>query len=445
MPPKAHLNAVQILAFGFAAIILIGALLLTLPFASRDGRSIPFLNALFTAGSATCVTGLIVYDTYTQFTFFGQAVILLLIQIGGIGFVSMIVMFALFFGRRIGLRERMLLAESLSSMQIGGVVKLVRRILIGSFIVESAGAALLAIRFIPEFGIKHGLWFSVFHSVSAFCNAGFDLIGIKTPYSSLTSYVGDPIVILTIASLIVVGGIGFIVWGDIIDHGLHIAKYKLHTKVVLTASAILIVSGAVLFLILERDRTLSGMRAGEALLAALFQSITPRTAGYNSVDMAALTEGGKALLIALMIIGASPGSTGGGMKTSTFSVILLALYASIRRHEDTNVFCHRLDDEVIRAAYRSAALYMMMYLIGAFVLCAAGDLSLTDALFETSSAIGTVGLSTGVTSQLPPVCKITLILMMYAGRVGSLTVFLAVAKRSSVNKLRNAPGSIIVG
>ncbi len=445
MPPKKQLNATQKLAFGFAAIILIGALLLTLPFASKDAKSIPFINALFTATSATCVTGLVVYDTFSQFTLFGQTVILLLIQIGGLGFVTMVMMFALFLGRRIGLRERMLAAESLSSMQIGGVVKLVRRVLISAFLFESAGALLLAIRFIPEFGIKRGIWFSVFHSVSAFCNAGFDLIGVKAPYSSLVSYVGDPLVILTIGGLIVCGGLGFIVWGDVADHGWHIRRYKLHSKVVLASSAMLIAVGTALFLILENDTVLSGMHIGEKILAALFQSITPRTAGYNSIDTSALSEAGKSLTILLMIIGASPGSTGGGMKTSTFAVILLSLQASIRNREDTNIFHHRLDGDLVQRAYRSAALYLMMFLAGTFLLCANGHFSLTDALFETASAIGTVGLTTGITRSLGGVSKMVLILLMYAGRVGSLTVFLAVAKRSNATKLRNATGNIIVG
>lgn len=445
MLPKKQLNATQKLAFGFAAIILFGALLLTLPFASKDAKSIPFINALFTATSATCVTGLVVYDTFEQFTLFGQAVILLLIQIGGLGFVAMVMMFALFLGRRIGLRERMLVAESLSSTQIGGVVKLVKRVLTGAFIFESAGALLLAIRFIPEFGIGRGIWFSVFHSVSAFCNAGFDLMGTKAPYSSLVSYVGDPFVTLTIAGLIVCGGIGFVVWGDVADHGWHIRRYKLHSKVVLTASVALILAGTALFLILENRTVLSGMPVGEKILAALFQSITPRTAGFNTVDTAALSEGGKALTILLMLIGASPGSTGGGMKTSTFSIILLSLLASIRNREDTNAFHYRLDGELIQHAHRSATLYMMMFLAGTFILCANGHFSLTDALFETASAIGTVGLSTGITRSLDGICKMVLILLMYAGRVGSLTVFLAVAKRNGATKLRNATGNIIVG
>jgi trk system potassium uptake protein TrkH len=445
MPPKKQLNATQKLAFGFAAIILLGALLLTLPFASKDAKSIPFINALFTATSATCVTGLVVYDTFEQFTLFGQAVILLLIQIGGLGFVAMVMMFALFLGRRIGLRERMLAAESLSSTQIGGVVKLVKRVLTSAFIFESAGTLLLAIRFIPEFGIGRGIWFSVFHSVSAFCNAGFDLMGTKAPYSSLVSYVGDPLVILTIGGLIVCGGIGFVVWGDVADHGWHIRRYKLHSKVVLTATAALLLAGTALFLILENRTVLSGMPVGEKILAALFQSITPRTAGYNSIDIAALSEAGKALTILLMLIGASPGSTGGGMKTSTFSIILFSLLASIRNREDTNAFHYRLDGELIQHAHRSAALYMVMFLAGTFIICANGHFSLTDSLFETASAIGTVGLTTGITRSLDGIGKMVLILLMYAGRVGSLTVFLAVAKRNGATKLRNATGNIIVG
>lgn len=445
MSRKITWNATQILAFGFASFILIGALLLSLPFSSKGGQGIPFLNALFTAASATCVTGLVVYDTFTQFTLFGQIVILLLIQIGGLGFVTMVMMFSLFLGRRIGLRERMLVAESFNSTQIGGVVKLVRRVLIGACIFETLGTALLALRFIPEFGVGRGLWFSIFHSVSAFCNAGFDLMGVKAPGSSLMSYTGDPLVILTIAGLIIIGGIGFVVWGDILDHKWHVRQYNLHSKVVLTASAILIALGTALFFILESRTTLAGMSTGTKFLAALFQSITPRTAGFNSISTAGLSEAGKALTILFMIIGASPGSTGGGMKTSTFSIIVLSLLASIRNKEDTNVFHYRLDKDLVHNAYRSASLFIIMLICGAFILCANGNYHMTDALFEAASALGTVGLSTGITPSLDGICKITLILMMYAGRVGSLTVFLAVAKRNGTTQLRNATGNIIVG
>lgn len=445
MGMKGRWGVTRTLTVGFAAIIIMGALLLTLPISSRDGRSIPFINALFTAGSATCVTGLVVYDTYSQFTLFGQIVILLLIQTGGLGFMTMLMMFAMFAGRRIGLRERILLAESMSSMQIGGVVRLVRRTLIGAFIFEGAGAALLALRFIPQFGPARGIWFSVFHSVSAFCNAGFDLMGINAPFSSLTAYVGDPLVNLTVIALIVTGGIGFIVWGDVMDHGFHIKKYALHSKVVLSATAILIVVGAALFMVLEDDGVFAGMSAWERVLAALFQSVTPRTAGFNTVDIASLGEGSKLLTVFLMIIGASPGSTGGGVKTSTFAVILLALIASVRAHDEVNVYRHRFEDGLVQKAYRNAALYVMMLLTGVFVLCAADGIDIGDALFEAASALGTVGLTGGATMQTGTAGKLALILLMYAGRLGSLTVFLAVAKNNGDTRMKNAVGRVIVG
>lgn len=442
---RSRWGVTRTLTVGFAAIIFIGALLLMLPAASRDGKSIAFIDALFTAGSATCVTGLVVYDTYSQFTFFGQVVILLLIQTGGLGFMSMLMMFALFAGRRIGLRERILLAESMSTMQIGGVVRLVRRTLIGAFVFEGIGAALLALRFIPQFGPARGIWFSVFHSVSAFCNAGFDLMGINAPFSSLTAYVADPLVTLVAAALIVTGGIGFIVWGDVMDHGFHFKKYALHSKVVLSATAILILAGTVLFLVLESNGVFAGMGAGERLLAALFQSVTPRTAGFNTVDIASLGEGSKLLTVFLMVIGASPGSTGGGVKTSTFAVILLALIASVRAREEVNAYHHRFEDSLLQKAYRNAALYALMLLTGAFVLCAADGTCIGDALFEAASAIGTVGLTSGATLRAGTAGKLALILLMYAGRLGSLTVFLAVARNHGDARMKNAVGRVIVG
>ncbi len=439
-----HWSATRILAVGFALMILFGGILLWLPIASRGGQGISFLDALFTATSATCVTGLVVADTWSQFTFFGQGVILLLIQIGGLGFMTVAILFSLAVGRRIGLRERSLLAEAISSTQVGGVVRLVRRTLIGTAIIEGSGVALLAIRFVPLFGIKRGIWFSVFHSVSAFCNAGFDLMGIRQPLSSLVDFSGDPLVVLTIAFLIIIGGIGFMVWSDLVDGRFRFGKLKMHTRAVLCSTLVLILGGMLILWFFERNGVLSGMSAGNQALNAFFQSVTPRTAGFNTVDIAALSDGGKFVTMLLMFIGAAPGSTGGGVKVTTLAVITATVFASFRNQEDVSMWRHRIDAETLRRAYTGVAIYLLLTIGGVLILCAEG-VTLTAAAFECLSAIGTVGLTTGITAGLPPLSKSVLIALMYAGRVGSLTVFLAVARASLGSKLKNPVGKIIVG
>lgn len=437
-------SAAQVMAFGFAAIILLGGLLLMLPVCNRSGQSIPFLNALFTSTSATCVTGLVVYDTYTQFTFWGQLVILLLIEIGGLGFMTVALLFSMALGRRIGLKERSLLAETVSAMQIGGVVRLLRHVLLGTLFFEGAGAALLSFRFIPEFGLARGIWYGVFHAVSAFCNAGFDLMGVRAPFSSLTGYAGDPLVILTIASLIIIGGLGFIVWDDLRACGRHWRRYALHTKVVLACTGALILGGTLLMLLLEHGASLAGLRDGKRLLAAFFQAVTPRTAGFNSVDLARLGHGGRLLITLLMFVGASPGSTAGGVKTTTLAVVLASLSSYLRGRRDVNLFHYQIEPQVVRRAYCSMTLYTLLILGGSFVLTAQGAAA-ERAVFETVSAIGTVGLSLGLTPFLPALSRLALILLMYAGRVGSLSVFMAVTEARQPDILQNPVGKITIG
>lgn len=437
-------SAAQVMAFGFAAIILLGGLLLMLPVCNRSGQSIPFLNALFTSTSATCVTGLVVYDTYTQFTFWGQLIILLLIEIGGLGFMTVALLFSMALGRRIGLKERSLLAETVSAMQIGGVVRLLRHVLLGTLFFEGAGAALLSFRFIPEFGLARGIWYGMFHAVSAFCNAGFDLMGVRAPFSSLTGYAGDPLVILTIASLIIIGGLGFIVWDDLRACGRHWRRYALHTKVVLACTGALILGGTLLMLLLEHGASLAGLRDGKRLLAAFFQAVTPRTAGFNSVDLARLGHGGRLLITLLMFVGASPGSTAGGVKTTTLAVVLASLSSYLRGRRDVNLFHYQIEPQVVRRAYCSMTLYTLLILGGSFVLTAQGAAA-ERAVFETVSAIGTVGLSLGLTPFLPALSRLALILLMYAGRVGSLSVFMAVTEARQPDILQNPVGKITIG
>ncbi len=437
-------SATRILSVGFAAIIVFGGVALTLPISNRSGQSLGFLDALFTSASATCVTGLVRFDTFTQFSLFGQAVILLLIQTGGLGFMTVAILFSLALGRRIGLRERSLLAESVGSMQIGGIVRMVRRILIGTAAIELLGAAVLATRLVPMFGPARGIWFSVFHSVSAFCNAGFDLMGAVSPDSSLSLFAYDPVVSLTIMALITVGGIGFVVWNDLLECRFRLRELRLHSKAALAFSAALILGGTALFLLVEGDGAFAGMSFGQALLCASFQSVTPRTAGYFTVPQAALTDGGLLLTILLMAIGASPGGTGGGIKTTTVIAAASAILSSVRGREDAAVGRYRLEDEAVRRAFCSAAVYLAMAVFGLGVLCVQG-VPMAEAAFECFSAIGTVGLSTGVTPTLRPLSQLVIISLMYAGRLGSLTVFIAVTRSHGVSKLRSPVGKLIIG
>lgn len=439
------LTALQILALGFALIIVLGALLLMLPAANR-GESLGFLDALFTSTSATCVTGLVVCDTYTQFTFFGQAVLLCLIQIGGLGFMTVAVLFSMVLRKRIGLKERSYLMEAVSSPQLGGVVRFARRILFGTAMAEGIGAALLMLRFCPLFGLKTGVWYAVFHSVSAFCNAGFDLMGRYGTYSSLEPFRNDPLVLGVIMALIIVGGIGFLVWDDVAEHKWHVRRYLLHTKIMLCATFLLLACSFALFLALEDGAAFAGMTDGEKALNAAFMAVTPRTAGFNAVPMDGLSEAGAALTALLMLVGAGTGSTGGGIKVTTLVVILLATMHFMRGRGDVNAFHRRVSDGLVRRAFCGAVLYLLLAFTGCFVLLVQQEgISLMDAAFETFSAIGTVGLSRVGTGEMTPLSRVALIVLMYSGRVGSLSVAMAFAERKHPAGLRNTLGKVIVG
>ena len=439
-----RINSLQFLAIGFALLILTGSILLMFPVANRSGHSIPFLDALFTATSATCVTGLTVFDTYTQFTLFGQIIILILIQIGGLGFMMVAILFSMLIGRRIGLKERSLLMESVSVWNIGGVVRMTRRVLIGTAMFELTGTVLLATRFCPRFGMATGLWYSLFHSVSAFCNAGFDLMGILKPNSSLTLFAGDVIVNLTIVSLIMIGGLGFFLWNDISEKKWHFSKYRLHTKIMLSATVSLVVISAVTFYFTETDYAFAGMNVKTRVLASLFQAVTPRTAGYNTVDLTALSPAGNLLTMLLMFIGAGPGSTAGGLKITTVVVLLLAVIANTHRCDDMNIFGRRLEEHLLKRAASSATLYIILALAGTSVLCLQ-NIGVNDAMFQSLSALGTVGLSIDITSQMLPLSRIAMILLMYAGRIGSLSIAMAVVRKNHKLGLRNTVEKIIIG
>jgi trk system potassium uptake protein TrkH len=434
------------IALGYLLIIAIGTLLLSLPVSSRGVGTPSLSDALFTATSATCVTGLVVFDTFTQWSLFGQLVILLLIQIGGLGFMTIITMFSFFLRRRIGIKERGLLRESINVLNIGGIVRLIKKILIGTLFFEGLGAILLSIRFIPRMGVGVGIYNAVFHSVSAFCNAGFDLMGKYGRNSSLTTFSGDALVCLTITALIIVGGIGFFVWDDIYTNRHHIRKYQLHTKITLSVTAILIVLGTVGFFMFEKDNTLAGMPLGDQFVNALFCAVTPRTAGFNTVDVGALTPASHLLTVIFMFIGGSPGSTAGGIKTTTLAVIVIAAWASIRNTRYQNVFGRRLDDGALKRAVSVMAVNLSLLLIGALLIGAANDtLPVSKVMFEAASAIGTVGLSTGITSTLDTFSQMILAFLMYAGRVGSLSFALLFTEHRACSAVQSPVEKITIG
>ena len=412
----------QLIVLVFLGIILRGAGLLCLPAAARSGRPTPFLTSLFTATSATCVTGLIRVDTGTHWTMFGQVVILLLIQVGGLGFMTIACLFFFALRRRIGLRQRMVLAQALGSDTYSGIVSLVRNILRGTAAVEGVGALILFFRFLPEFGFGRALWYGVFHSVSAFCNAGFDILGTaERPYPSLTAYVGDPVVNITVIFLLVVGGLGFLTWDDIRTHRWRLSRYRMQSKVILATTAILLLFPAVLFFFTEY----SAFPLQKRILASLFQSATPRTAGFNTTDLAAMGDASRAVMILLMLVGGAPGSTAGGMKVTTLAVLAANVHSIFRQQESPQLFHRRIDSRIVKSASAVLLLYLTLFLTGGCIISAAEDLPLAVCLYETASAIGTVGLTLGITPQLGQLSHWILILLMFWGRVGGLTLIYA--------------------
>ncbi|MCD8037650.1 MAG: Trk family potassium uptake protein [Lachnospiraceae bacterium] len=438
-------STTRMIALGFALIIALGTLLLSLPVAARTGES-DILTALFTAVSATCVTGLAAADTYRHWTLFGQLVILCMIQVGGLGFMTIGVYIAVLLKRRIGLQERETLHESVNTLEIAGVVRLVKSIVQGAFIIEGIGAALLAVSFIPRFGAVRGIYFSIFHSVSAFCNGGFDLMGINEAYSSMTAFEGDALVNLVLCALILVGGIGFVVWDDVLKHKWHFKQYLLHSKIVIVSTLGLTVIGTLLFLIFENNATLAGMTPAQKLLGALFSSVTPRTAGFNTVDTASLSNAGTLLTMLLMFIGGSPGSTAGGAKTTTLAVLLCYAMAMIRGREDINLFGRRLTADVVKKANAVVVINLSLaFVASCAVMALQPDISMTDVVFEVLSAINTVGMTTGITRNLNIASKLIVALLIYCGRLGSLSFALIFAKKPASNAVREPQEKIIVG
>lgn len=439
---------VQIIAIGFATIILIGAILLSLPIATIDGVKTPFIDCIFTATSAVCVTGLVTVDTGTYWSYFGKTVIIMLIQIGGLGFMSFATLLALITGKRITLKERLLIRESISTTSLQGIVRLARYILTFTFSIELMGALLLSIQFIPEFGLGKGIYYSIFHAISAFCNAGFDLMG---GYNSVTAYSNNAIVILTLSALIIFGGLGFYVWDDIYNYKRN-RRLSLQTKVVISMSVILITFGFVMFFIFEfsNPETLKNMPMKEKLLSAFFASVSPRTAGFNSINLAGMSMASILLTIILMFIGGSPGSTAGGIKTSTAGVLLLTVISVIKGREDTEVFKKKISKETVYKAFAVVVIALALVFTVTVLLSiteSASGLPFEQYLFEATSAFGTVGLTLGLTQQLTFIGKVIVAITMYAGRIGPLTLLVAIAVRSDnkTNSIKYPEGKILVG
>ncbi len=436
-----RLSTSQIIILGFAAVILAGSLLLMLPIAAADGHMTPFADALFTATSAVCVTGLVVHDTATYWSAFGQTVIILLIQVGGMGVVTIAVALYSISGKRISLKQRSTMQESISAHKLDGIVGMTGFIIKMTIIFELLGALLLSPVFVPQFGLLRGIGYSLFHSVSAFCNAGFDLMGINAQYSSITSYVAQPLVNLVIMALIVIGGIGFLTWDDIRCNKLHFKRYQLQSKVAIVTSLLLIFIPAVYFFFFE----LSNMDAAPRLLGSLFQSVTARTAGFNTIDLTLLSECGVFIMIMLMLVGGSPGSTAGGMKTTTLAVLIANAICVFRHRDSARFFGRRVSDDTVRSASTIFAMYLTLFIAGALIISRVEQLPLLTCLFETASAIGTVGLTLGITPELGQLSRAILIFLMYMGRVGGLTLIFATTAPSQGISARYPQGKLTVG
>ena len=419
---KKHMTSFQLIIMGFAGVILLGTVLLMLPFSSAEKVITPFHEALFTATSAVCVTGLVVKDTGSYWSLAGQTIILALIQIGGLGVVTVAASVSILSGKKISLMQRSTMQDAISAPKVGGIVRLTRFSLRGTFLIEAAGTVLLLPVFMGDYG-KKGIWMSVFHSISAFCNAGFDILGTDSSmFPSLTGYSGNILINLVIMLLIITGGIGFLTWDDIYTNKLNFKRYRMQSKIILMTTACLILFPTVFFYICD----LTNLPMGKRLLAAAFQSVTTRTAGFNTINISEMSEASKAVMILLMLIGGSPGSTAGGMKTTTFSVLILNAIATFRSQENAGAFGRRLEYHVIKNAATIAMLYFALFFGGGIAISVYEGLPLLNCLYEAASAVGTVGLTLGITPELHVFSQVVLIILMYLGRVGGLTLIYAV-------------------
>ena len=438
---KRKLSSFQIILLGFAGVILLGAFLLALPISSKAREWTSFIDALFTSTSAVCVTGLIVFDTATHWSIFGQIVILLLIQIGGMGVVTIAVSIAVISGKKIGLFSRETMKNAISAPNVSGIVRLTGFIIKGIFLIELIGALVMMPVFCMDYGVE-GIWLAVFHSVSAFCNAGFDIMGTKSgEYSSITRYSAQPVINITIMLLIIIGGIGFLVWEDVCKHKWRIREYRTQSKVVLIVTASLIVLPAIYFFFFE----FGDLPVGKRIFASLFQSVTPRTAGFNTVNLTAISDTGLYLMIILMLIGGSPGSTAGGMKTTTIAVLFSSAFSVFRKKDNAELMRRRVDDETVKTASAIFIMYITLFLLGGMVISAIEKLPITVCLYETASAVGTVGLSLGITPTLKVASKLILILSMFFGRVGGMTLIYAAFGANKKQAAKLPTDTIAVG
>ena len=431
MKKSRHISTSRFIFFGFLGVIVLGTFILTLPISSSSGEFTSVVDALFTATSATCVTGLVVHDTATYWSAFGQGVIIVLIQIGGMGVITIALLLTRMSGRKIGLRQRTLMQEAISAHKMGGIVRLTGFIVKMMLIFELAGAVLMYPEFAKQFGIIKGIWYSLFHSISAFCNAGFDLMGVREHYSSLTTFSSSVLINVVIMLLIIIGGIGFVTWDDVKKHKLHFGRYRMQSKVILGVTSILIIVPVLYFYFFEFGKsTWNFASEKDRVLASLFQAVSPRTAGFNTVDLNQLSGVGQLITIILMLIGAAPGSTA---------------VAVFRKRQDANLFKRRLSNEVARSASATLLMYTFLFMFGGIVISIADNIPIMKSLFETASAVGTVGLSLGITPSLSMVSKIVLIVLMFLGRVGGLTVIFATLSNKNYNVSRLPQEKIMVG
>ena len=419
-----NLSPTRIIAFSFAVVILIGTVLLSLPIATSKAHETSVLDALFTAVSATCVIGLSPYDTYTHWTMFGQIVILVLFQIGGLGIMSFMSMFAIFLHKKIGLQERILLVQTSGNIRLNGVIKLLKKIFIGTFLFEAIGAVILAYAFYEEMGLKKSIYFGIFHSVSAFCNAGFDLMGFRDPFSSMTYYEKSPLVCFTLMALIVLGGLGFFVWSDVLKNKIHFSRYSLHSKIILYSALVLILVGWFFYYIFEFNGNLYNLTYPEKIMSSLFMSISTRTAGFVTMDISQLSESGLLLTMCLMFIGAGVGSTSGGVKTTTVAILLAAIVAFAKGKKDVVIFKRRIENDTIRHAASIFLVYLAAVLVSTMIICFVDRIQLQDGLFETIAAVSTVGYSRIGVQNMSTITRIIMMILMYGGRIGFMSLLM---------------------
>lgn len=443
---KQKWSTTKIIAVGYVLVITIGTILLMLPVSGRNHEPVPFMDAWFTATSATCVTGLVTHDTYTYWSSFGQAVLLVLIQIGGMGFMTIAISAMTLTRKKIGLSKRLLMQESVGAPQVSGVVRMSRLILGGTVFFEGLGALLLSFYYIPRLGFGKGLYFSVFHSISAFCNAGIDLMGYYQPSSSLITAADSYLVGITIAGLILVGGIGFLVWEDALRWKWHISRYRLHSKVVLAAAVALVAGGTLFMFLFEYGKpSMEGKNLGEQILCSFFQAVTPRTAGFNTMDLNQLSPSSQMLMVCLMFIGGSPGSTAGGIKTTTMTILLLTIWTEFKKRKDVELFKRRVEGEVIRHAACILMFYGSLAFVSSMIICAVEGIGAKEVIFEVVSALCTVGLSLGITAEVGVLSHVILILLMFIGRVGGITILIAFSSRLSAIPSKLPAEKIAVG